>query len=241
VVITHGTDTMGYTAAALAFALAGIPVPVILVGAQRSSDRPSSDAFLNLVGGVWIAAHAPFSGIYLAMHVNESDDKIALHTATRVRKDHTSSRGAFRSIGVPHAAVWTRRGLETVMDSLPKRGSADGFKPKSAFDGRAALLKFYPAMSTTQIDALEKSGVRALIVEGTGLGHVNARNVAALKEFISHGGIAFMTSQCVNGRVDMNVYDTGRDLIAAGVVPLEDMLPRQRWRRQCRFWQTQRS
>jgi glutamyl-tRNA(Gln) amidotransferase subunit D len=224
VVITHGTDTMGYTAAALAFALAGVPVPVILVGAQRSSDRPSSDAFLNLVGGVWIAANAPFSGVYLAMHVNESDDEIALHVATRVRKDHTSARGAFDSIGIPYAAVWTRRGLEKVMDSLPKRVTAAGFKPKAAFDGGAALLKFYPAMPTTQVEALREAGVRALVIEGTGLGHVNARNVAALKEFVSHGGMAFMTSQCMNGRVDLNVYDTGRDLIAAGVIPLEDML-----------------
>jgi glutamyl-tRNA(Gln) amidotransferase subunit D len=79
-------------------------------------------------------------------------------------------------------------------------------------------------MSTIQVDSLREDGVRALIIEGTGLGHVNARNVAALKEFVSHGGIAFMTSQCINGRVDLNVYDTGRDLIAAGVVPLEDML-----------------
>jgi glutamyl-tRNA(Gln) amidotransferase subunit D len=74
VVVAHGTDTMGYTAAALSFALQGLPAPVILVGAQRSSDRPSSDAALNLIGAVVAAVHAPFGEVAVAMHKNLSDD-----------------------------------------------------------------------------------------------------------------------------------------------------------------------
>jgi glutamyl-tRNA(Gln) amidotransferase subunit D len=224
VVVTHGTDTMGYTAAALSFALQGVPVPVILVGAQRSSDRPSSDATQNLIGGVSVAANAAFSGVYLAMHLDESDDAIALHRGTRVRKNHTSRRDAFLSVGVPLAAVWRPSGIEQVAPDLPKRGGGARFRPAIRFDGRVALLKFYPSMPGDLISAVRRMGTRGLIIEGTGLGHVSSKDIAAVRAFVRGGGLVFMTSQCVNGRVDLNVYDTGRDLVRAGVVPLEDML-----------------
>ena len=223
VVVTHGTDTMGYTAAALSFALAGIPIPVVLVGAQRSSDRPSSDATLNLIGGVSVAANAPFSGVYVAMHLDESDEKIAFHRGTRVRKNHTSRRDAFVSVGVPVAAVWGRGGLEFVDEGLPRRGGK-GFAPRPEFDDKVSLLKFYPSMPASMIRAAEGAGARGVVVEGTGLGHTNKECITELRRFIRGGGAAFMTSQCINGRVDMNVYENGRDLLEAGVVPLEDML-----------------
>ena len=224
VVITHGTDTMGYTSAALSFALAGIPIPVILVGAQRSSDRPSSDATLNLIGGVSVAANAGFSGVYIAMHLDESDEKVALHRGTRVRKNHTSRRDAFSSVGVPVEAVWGRAGLEYADGNLPPRGGGN-FSPKVKFDENVYLLKFYPSMPAWLIKAVADAGARGIVIEGTGLGHVSRECVDALRDFVLEGGIAFMTSQCINGRVNMNVYETGRDLLAAGVIPLEDMLP----------------
>jgi glutamyl-tRNA(Gln) amidotransferase subunit D len=224
VVITHGTDTMGYTSAALSFALAGIPIPVILVGAQRSSDRPSSDATLNLIGGVSVAANAGFSGVYIAMHLDESDEKVALHRGTRVRKNHTSRRDAFSSVGVPVEAVWGRAGLEYADGSLSPRGGS-GFSPRVKFDENVYLLKFYPSMPAWLIKAAADAGARGIVIEGTGLGHVSKECVDVLRDFVEGGGIAFMTSQCINGRVNMNVYETGRDLLAAGVIPLEDMLP----------------
>jgi glutamyl-tRNA(Gln) amidotransferase subunit D len=224
VVVTHGTDTLGYTAAALCFALQGVPIPVILVGAQRSSDRPSSDATQNLIGGVSVAANSTFSGVYVAMHLDESDDAIAIHRGTRVRKNHTSRRDAFLSVGAPLAAVWRPSGLEQIAPDLPKRGEKARFKPATRFDGRVVLLKFYPSMPGSLISAVGKTGARGLIIEGTGLGHVGSKDIAAVKAFVKRGGIVCMTSQCVNGRVDLNVYDTGRDLVRAGVVPLEDML-----------------
>ena len=222
VVVTHGTDTLGYTSAALSFALAGIPIPVILAGSQRSSDRPSSDAPLNLVAAVTVAGTAAFSGVYVAMHMGESDDRVAFHRGTRVRKDHTSRRDAFESIGVPPVAVFGDSGLEYVAEGLPARGGP--FKPKTKFDGRVALLKFYPSMPAGLIRAARRSGAKAVVVEGTGLGHVSKEVTAELGRFVKAGGLAFMTSQCINGRVDLSVYDTGRDLLHAGVVPLEDML-----------------
>ncbi len=222
VVVTHGTDTLGYTAAALSFALAGVPVPVVLVGAQRSPDRPSSDAPLNLVAAVSVAAKAGFAGVYVAMHLGESDDRIGLYGGTRVRKNHTSRRDAFTSVGVPIAAVWGREGIEYAAEGLPTRGR--DFKPRPKFSPRAALLKFYPSMPASFVASARRTGARAVVIEGTGLGHVSKETVKELGRFVSSGGLAFMTSQCINGRVDLNVYDTGRDLLAAGVIPLEDML-----------------
>jgi glutamyl-tRNA(Gln) amidotransferase subunit D len=222
VVITHGTDTLGYTAAALSFALAGVPIPVILVGAQRSPDRPSSDAPLNLVAAVAMAGTAKFSGVYVAMHQGESDDKIALHRGTRVRKNHTSRRDAFESVDVPLAAVWGRDGLEHVAEGLPPRGGE--FKPRPKFDEGAALLKFYPSMPGGMVRAAKRSGAKIIVVEGTGLGHVSKEVAGELRLFIRSGGVACMASQCVRGRLDLNVYDTGRDLLHMGVVPLGDML-----------------
>ena len=222
VVVTHGTDTLGYTAAALCFALAGVPIPVILVGAQRSPDRPSSDGPMNLVAAVSVAGQAEFSGVYVAMHMGESDDRVAFHGGTRVRKDHTSRRDAFVSVGVPLAAVWGPSGIEYAAEGLPPRGGS--FRPRPKFDERVALLKFHPAMRASLVAASRRGGVKAIVVEGTGLGHVSKAVAAELRSFIRGGGMVCMTSQCINGRVDMNVYDTGRDLIQAGVLPLEDMI-----------------
>jgi len=224
VVITHGTDTLGYTSAALGFALAGIPIPVVLTAAQRSSDRPSSDATLNLIGSVSVAALADFSGVYVAMHLNESDGRIAIHRATRVRKNHTSRRDAFVSVGVPPEAMWGREGIEDRAKGLPPIGKVRVFVGKPKFDPHVALLKFYPSMPASLIGALGKGGTKALIIEGTGLGHVSTAATKGVDEFMRKGGLVCMTSQCINGRVDLNVYDTGRDLLSAGALPLEDML-----------------
>jgi len=222
VVVTHGTDTLGYTAAALSFALIGVPIPVILVGAQRSPDRPSSDGPLNLVAAVSVAGRAGFAGVYVAMHLGESDDKVAFHGGTRVRKNHTSRRDAFVSVGAPLAAVWGRAGIEYTAEGLPQRGGA--FKAKTRFEEGVALLKFYPSMKASLVAAARRGGVRGLVIEGTGLGHVSKDVAAGLRTFIKGGGMVCMTSQCINGRVDMNVYNTGRDLLHDGVLPLEDML-----------------
>ena len=170
VVITHGTDTMGYTSAALSFALAGVPIPVIVVGAQRSSDRPSSDAPLNLVAAVSVAATADFAGVYVAMHLGEDDDRVAIHRGTRVRKNHTSRRDAFVSVGVPLAAIWGSGKLERVSEGLPRRGGA--VKPRPNFCGAAALLKTYPAMPAGLVRATRRSVDKAIVIEGTGLGNI---------------------------------------------------------------------
>jgi len=221
VVVTHGTDTMAYTAAALAFSLQGCPVPVVLVGAQRSSDRPSSDAAINLTAAVSIAARAPISGVYVAMHSTIGDQDVAIHYPTRVRKMHTSRRDAFKSISQDPAAFV--RGGQVILSDPPPPGrrSLEDFQPKTMFSDEVALVKSYPGMRAESVEALK---VRGLILEGTGLGHVPSCIIPSLKRMVKEGVFVGMTSQCIWGRVSMTVYETGRELLNAGVVPLEDML-----------------
>lgn len=226
VVISHGTDTMHYTATALSFALQDLPIPVVLVGAQRSSDRPSSDAALNLVGATVFAAQSDFAGVFVAMHAGTSDDSVAIHVGTRVRKNHTSRRDAFESIdSTPIALV--KDGQVEVQSSqfkLAMRGGKNNLKLQPEFDQRVMLLKFHPGLDFKLVDYAVSSGYRAIVIEGTGLGHVNKDCFPSLRKAVGAGVMICMTSQCIWGRVRMTVYDTGRDLLEIGVIPLSDMI-----------------
>ena len=226
IVVSHGTDTMHYTAAALSFALQNLPVPVVLVGAQRSSDRPSSDAALNLLGATIFAATSEYSGVFVAMHAGTSDDTIACHVGTRVRKNHTSRRDAFESIDMNPVAFVKNNKVEIQKhQNLPvRRFSGKLGKVKTRFEDRVMLLKYYPGFDPTVIEHAVKAGCRAIVLEGTGLGHVGKECFPALKKAVDAGRIVCMTSQCIWGRVSMTVYDTGRDLLDLGVIPLSDMI-----------------
>jgi len=224
VVVTHGTDTMGYTAAALSFALQNLPVPVILVGAQRSEDRPSSDAAANLIGAVLAAAKAPFAEVTVAMHETISDEAIALHRATKVRKCHTSRRDAFKTVNAePLARVLNGEIIPLVNDYRP-RNPENKLTLKPNFEERVALIKFYPGMNPKVIEWYVEQGYEGLVLEGTGLGHVRRECFSSIKEAIGANVIVAMAPQCIWGRINMNVYSNGRDLLAMGVIPLGDML-----------------
>jgi glutamyl-tRNA(Gln) amidotransferase subunit D len=226
VVIAHGTDTMHYTSAALSFALQNPPVPIMLVGAQRSSDRPSSDAASNLVGAVGIAAGADLGVVGLAMHEGLSDDAIVAHRGTRVRKCHTSRRDTFESINSPPLARYDLRdGQIEILGNSAKRDKGRGLELKPHFSPHACLLKSYPGFNPHLIDAALDQGAKGIVLEGTGLGHVSKHCYKSVRDAIKREVPVFMTSQTIWGRVDMNVYSTGRDLIEIGVTPLEDMLP----------------
>jgi len=224
VIIAHGTDTMGYTAAALSFALQNLPVPVVLVGSQRSADRPSSDAASNLVGAVTLAAKAPFAEVVLAMHETPSDTGIAVHRGTKVRKCHTSRRDTFKSVNASPIARVQDQKINMLTDDFKKRDPAKKHVLKPEFDDKVALIKFHPSMNPEVIDWYVEKGYKGLILEGTGLGHVARYCSEALSNAVSHKVVVAMASQCVWGRVNMNVYDSGRDLQALGVLPLDDML-----------------
>ena len=222
IVIGHGTDTMAYTSAALSFALVNCPIPVILTGAQRSTDRPSSDASLNMISSVIVASKNQLNGVYLAMHSSIEDNEVSIHCGTRVRKNHTSRRDAFQSIGIEPIAI-VNQGNVTINKKF--NDNKNKFEVKVNFDENVSLLKFHPGFNPKIIDAIVDSNTKGIILEGTGLGHVNSKCNSAIKRAIDKGMFVGMTSQCLNGRIKMTVYSAGRDLLKLGVIPLEDMLP----------------
>jgi len=227
VVIAHGTDTLGYTAAALSFALNNPPVPVVLVGSQRSSDRPSSDAAANLVASTAIAGRAPFAGVVVAMHNWISDERIAIHLGTKVRKCHTSRRDAFESVNISPIGYYDliQNSLHMESKSISNRRSVSDWTTRQKFDSNVVLIKFYPGMSGAMIDWAVASGQRGIILEGSGLGHIGEAMFPAIERAVSNDIVVGMSSQCIWGKVHMNVYSTGRDLLRMGVIPLGDMLP----------------
>jgi len=225
VVIAHGTDTMAYTAAALSFALQNLPVPVILVGAQRSSDRPSSDAATNLIGAVQAATRGPFAEVGLAMHETLSDTAIAVNRGTKVRKCHTSRRDTFKPINATPIARVKNNKVTMLTDEYQKRDTAKKLVLKPEFSDEVALVKFYPGLDPAVIDWYVEKGCKGILLEGSGLGHVSKYCFDAIRNAIEHDVVVALASQCIWGRVNMNVYDTGRDLLTLGVIPLEDMFP----------------
>ncbi len=225
VVIAHGTDTMAYTSAALSFALQNLPVPVILVGAQRSSDRPSSDAATNLIGAVKAAGEAPFAEVGLAMHETVSDTAIVIHRGTKVRKCHTSRRDTFKSINDFPIAKVKESKVTMQTDQYQRRDTEKKLLLKPNFNENVALVKFYPGLDPAIIDFYVDKGIKGILLEGSGLGHVSKYCFDAINRAVGKGVLVALASQCIWGRVNMNVYDTGRDLLSFGVVPLDDMFP----------------
>ena len=222
IIIGHGTDTMAYTSAALSFALENCPIPVIITGAQRSTDRPSSDASLNMISSVIMASKRVLNGVYLAMHSSIEDNEVSIHSGTRVRKNHTSRRDAFQSIGIDPIAI-VNQDKVTIGEEYIKNNNQ--FNPKIKFEENVSLLKFHPGFNSEIIDKIIELDTKGIILEGTGLGHVNSRCNKSIKKAIDSGMFVGMTSQCLQGRIKMTVYSAGRDLLNIGVIPLEDMLP----------------
>lgn len=227
IILSHGTDTMHYTAAALSFALQNLPIPVVLVGAQRSSDRPSSDASTNLIGACTFASKSKFSGVFVAMHHTISDDVIACHVGTRVRKNHTSKRDAFHSIDISPFALVKKDQIEiceqyTQLKFEERNKNLEKFLVRSNFDDKVMLLKFYPGFDCKIIDYCVQNGSRAIIFEGTGLGHLSKECFQQIQTAVKNGIFVFMTSQCIWGKTSLTVYDTGRDLLEIGVIPLNN-------------------
>jgi glutamyl-tRNA(Gln) amidotransferase subunit D len=225
IVIAHGTDTMAYTAAALSFALQNLPVPVVVVGAQRSSDRPSSDAATNLIGAVKAAAYGPFAEVVICMHETVADTGIAFNRGTKVRKCHTSRRDTFKSVNASPIARSTEEGISILTSDYKKRDQASKVILKPEFSKEVALVKFYPGFDPSVIDWYAEKGIRGILLEGSGLGHVSKVCFGAIKNAVNQGVLVALASQCIWGRVNMNVYDTGRDLLDLGVIPTDDMFP----------------
>jgi glutamyl-tRNA(Gln) amidotransferase subunit D len=226
IIIGHGTDTMHYTAAALTFMVQRPPVPIVMVGSQRSSDRPSSDAALNLMHASWAAAHGPIAEVMVSMFGPTSDRYGLLHRGTRVRKMHSSYRSTFRTLGDNPLATVTREGMELMVDRYnPRRPGDREVALDAVFEEKVAILYYYPNMQPDIVEALIDNGYKGIVIAGTGLGHVNKPLYPVLKKAVDRGIHIYMTVQTLWGYVQMFVYDTGRDIMSFGVVPAANMLP----------------
>ncbi|MEM4137520.1 MAG: Glu-tRNA(Gln) amidotransferase subunit GatD [Candidatus Anstonellaceae archaeon] len=227
VVVLHGTDTLSYSAAAMNYALEGLAKPLIFCGSQRSSDRPSSDARQNLFCSL-VAAKNKIAGTYVCMHATTTDDYNYLHLATRVRKNHTSARWAFRSIGVkPVAKIFFKENRIELNESLilPKYDEKNKINLKNKFSNLVHLCWSYPGLNLEEIKHWSK--YEGVVIAGTGLGHlpiyshreeIHKKIIKELKELVESGVILVMASQAIEGRVILQTYSTGRILDDIGII-----------------------
>jgi glutamyl-tRNA(Gln) amidotransferase subunit D len=233
VVISHGTDTMGYSAAALSFMIRDINAPVVFTGAQRSSDRGSFDGASNLIAASRSAGKADIASVMVAMHESSNDNYIQLTRGTRVRKNHTTRRDAFQAIGEqPFARVDNDGKISEIHFDLPRRNDLEPHA-NTNYDDNAALVKIYPGIPPGILDFYIDRGSKGIIIEGTGLGHVTtfpsegqeSRNfMSAIERAIDDDIFIGMTSQCIYGRVHPYVYRATRTGYMAGITYLSDMI-----------------
>ena len=222
IIITHGTDTMMYTAAALSFMIE-TPVPIVLVGSQRSADRPSSDNAMNAICAAKVAT-SDIAEVCVVMHGSTSDDFCYIHRGTKVRKMHTSRRDAFKSINArPIGRVEYPSREIKILSSFIKRGEKK-LAINDKLESKCALIKYVAGASNESLLFHSGSGYKGIVIEGTGLGHVSTEWIPLIRTITDAGIPVVMTSQCINGRVCDRVYDTGRDILKAGAIESEDML-----------------
>jgi len=229
IIVTHGTDTMGYTAAALSF-MVRTPVPVVLVGSQRSSDRPSSDATMNAICAAKVAACSDFAEVVVVMHGSTSDDYCYIHRGTNVRKMHTSARDAFQSVNdTPIGTVYYDASdidrIRIEFSSPYKKRGEHELELRDKLEENCTLIKFYPGADPAILNFFVDQGYKGIVLEGTGLGHVSAEWIPSVSRAVKQGIPVVMTSQCLYETICDRVYDTGRDLLHAGIIEGEDMLP----------------
>lgn len=235
IIIGMGTDNLAVGAAALAFILEKVPVPVLVVGAQRSSDRGSSDAGMNLICAAEFIAKSDFAGIAICMHGRSSDDKCLIMPPCKTRKLHSSRRDAFKVVNDnPIASVdYKTKKIEFMKKEHAKKDKKGALVIKPKMEDKIGLLKIHINMFPEQFSFFK--GYKGLIIEGTGLGHtpghvpnpeaeIHKKIFPAIKEVIDSGCVVVMTTQCIFGRVSMHVYNKAVDLVNLGVIPGEDML-----------------
>ncbi len=232
VVVTHGTDTMSYSSAALSFALQGLTKPVVLTGAQRSSDRGSSDNLENFMNALFFASKG-IPGVYVVMHKTSNDGLGSVHLGTRVRKMHTSRRDAFKSINVPPIADIDYRRELLKYHWQPKFNSTNPSDNSSnsnlrlinTFNENVGLIYIYPGIQPKFIEKLRDFD--GIVLAGTGLGHVSTNPfnddlslpiINEIKQLIESDIPVVMAPQTIHGRINLEVYTAGRLLKSIGVI-----------------------
>tara|TARA_Y100000310_G_C20650380_1_gene799093 strand:- start:468 stop:1733 length:1266 start_codon:yes stop_codon:yes gene_type:complete len=227
VIVTHGTDFLHYTAAALSFMLRDLSKPVVLTYSQRSIDRGSSDASLNLQCAAEFAL-SDCAEVVLVGHASQDDDYCYALRGTKCRKMHSSKRDAFKAINVGPVARVYRDKVEFLEERRPR--NSEKTSVDSDYSDKVALVKFYPGQDPAILDyyALKYKGI---VIEGSGLGHLPVSEAGhlswlpKLKKHIRGGLVVCVATQCLYGRTDPYVYSNGRELQEAGVIFLGDILP----------------
>lgn len=220
VVISHGTDTMSYTASALAFMFETQSGPIILVGSQRSSDRPSSDSYLNLEAAVDFAT-TDFGEVGISMHHNSSDERIDLIRGTRSRKMHSTRRDAFKAIG-EHPIGTFQEGLVNLDRAYRRRAEENILKTN--LEKRVSIVYTYPGLTEEELSR-SMDGKKGIILMGTGLGHIATKFLQSISERVKEGMKAVITTQCIFGTTNLDIYSTGREMKKAGIISVGNILP----------------
>src|SRR3989344_2696564 len=236
IIIGMGTDNLAVASAALAFIIEQTPIPIILVGAQRSSDRGSSDAGMNLICAAEFIAKTDFAGVAICMHEHTSDNSCAILPPAKTRKLHSSRRDAFKPVNDAIIARigYDSRKIEFIKKDYLKKDKKRKLIIKPKMEDKVGLLKIHINMLPGQFEFYKN--YKGLVIEGTGLGHtpgqvpnewckIHEKIYPAIKKVIDSGCIVVMATACLFGRVEMRVYSKGRDLLNLGVISGEDMLP----------------
>ncbi|MHA1913869.1 MAG: Glu-tRNA(Gln) amidotransferase subunit GatD [Promethearchaeota archaeon] len=223
VMIGHGTDTMSFTSAALSFMLEDLSIPVVVVGSQRSSDRPSSDAALNLINAA-IVASSDMAEVVVSMMGSSSHDYALIHRGTLVRKMHSSVRDTFRTIDNIPLGMVRNREIKMFTKDYKKRSKLET-KANTQFENKITLIYSYPEIDNELIDFFIDKGYKGIVLAGTGLGHVPTTLYNSIERAIQEGITILMTTQTLHGFVGMNVYSTGRELQSLGIIPGRNLLP----------------
>ncbi|MFX0060827.1 MAG: Glu-tRNA(Gln) amidotransferase subunit GatD [Candidatus Hermodarchaeota archaeon] len=234
VIIGHGTDTMSYTGSALSFFLKNLPIPVVLLGSQRSSDRPSSDAAINILNACSVAGYADLGEVVICMLASTSHRYGLLHRPSRVRKMHSSRRDAFRSLSdMPIAKIENQTGEITYFQEIKKRAKREDFVLDCKIDDRVGILYFYPGMNPDILHSLIDINYHGIVIIGTGLGHVNTDMYDALSRAQEQEIPIVIVVQPLYGFAHLRVYETGREMLARGVIEGGNMLPEAAYAKLC--------
>lgn len=223
IMIGHGTDTMSFTSAALSFMLKDLSIPVVLVGSQRSSDRPSSDAALNLINAA-VVAGSDIAEVVVSMLGSSSHDYGLIHRGTLVRKMHSSVRDTFRTIDNIPLGMVRNRNIKMFTQDYRRRKKSKTIA-LTTYEKKVALIYSYPDIDNEVIDFYIDKGYRGIVFAGTGLGHLPTTLYNSIERAIQEGMTILMTTQTLSGFVGMHVYSTGRELLNIGVIPGRNLLP----------------
>lgn len=215
IVISHGTDTMAYTASALSFMLPGIPIPVVLTGSQLPMNDLLSDAPDNLRTAFAMAASGR-PGVFLAF-----DRKVML--GCRAVKVRATGFSAFQSINARYAATVSSLGLTVDDRVIPVQKGESQLLPN--ISGDVFLLKLTPGLSPKIFDALSIMGYKGIVIEAFGLGGINVmhKGLSGIRRAVENDISVVVTTQCLYDSSDLQVYQVGNKLLEMGVIQGRDM------------------